>query len=53
LCPSSPVQCKLDEKGEETNIFTQTYSLALMSKSKLFVKIMEYKLEWEEKAKAT
>lgn len=24
------------------NIFTQTYSLAMMSKSKLFVKIMEY-----------
>ena len=35
------------------NTFTQTYSLAIMSKSKLFVKIMEYQLQWDEKASAT
>lgn len=38
---------------DHDNLFTQTYSLALMSPSKLFVEIMEYQLTWWENKDAT
>ena len=58
LCPSSAVQRgirinKEDGKEEYTDQFTQTYSLALMSQSKLYVEIMEYQLVWQENVEAT
>jgi hypothetical protein len=47
LCPSSAIQRRGTKDGHQ-NLFTQTYSLALMSESKLYVEIMEYRLDWAE-----
>jgi hypothetical protein len=49
FCASSAVE----RVHQDEELFTQTYSLAQMSKSKLFVEIMEYRLEWWENRKAT